>query len=278
MIVDFLEGDPGPADHHRPRLQRRADAALRPAGRTDAERRSRRTAPRAASGFNELRFEDKKGDEQIFIHAEKDMDVRVKNDAMEHVVNDRHLIVGSEKDKKGDQNELVHGNKSLNVKKDHVEKIEGNMQLTSKGDGGNQDIVIGANKKELVEADSDLHVKGDQNEKVDGTVSLTIGEKQQQKVGTNHALEAGQEIHIKGGMKVIIEAGMQLTIKGAGGFVDIGPAGVTIQGTMVMINSGGAAGAGSGSSPKAPQDAKEAEPTEPTDADNAKTGSKSTNG
>jgi len=36
---------------------------------------------------------------------------------------------------------------------------------------------------------------------------------------------------------------------GPGGFVDIGPSGVTIQGTMVLINSGGAAGSGSGSSP-----------------------------
>jgi type VI secretion system secreted protein VgrG len=62
-------------------------------------------------------------------------------------------------------------------------------------------------------------------------------------------------------MKVILEAGMQLTIKGPGGFVDIGPAGVTIQGTMVLINSGGAAGSGSGSSPTAPKD-----PAAPTDA------------
>jgi type VI secretion system secreted protein VgrG len=40
-------------------------------------------------------------------------------------------------------------------------------------------------------------------------------------------------------MKVIIEAGMQLTIEAEGGFVDIGPACVTIQGTLVNINSGG---------------------------------------
>jgi type VI secretion system secreted protein VgrG len=41
-----------------------------------------------------------------------------------------------------------------------------------------------------------------------------------------------------------------VTLKAAGGFVDIGPSGVTIQGTMVLINSGGAAGSGSGASPK----------------------------
>ncbi len=29
-------------------------------------------------GFNEIRFEDEKGKEQIFIHAERDMDMRIK--------------------------------------------------------------------------------------------------------------------------------------------------------------------------------------------------------
>ena len=51
---------------------------------------------------------------------------------------------------------------------------------------------------------------------------------------------------------------MQLTIKAAGGFIDIGPAGITIQGTLVRINSGGAAGSGSGASPKKPAKPEEA--------------------
>ena len=40
-------------------------------------------------GFNEWRFDDTKGKEQVFIHAEKDMDVRVKNDLKERVLNDQ---------------------------------------------------------------------------------------------------------------------------------------------------------------------------------------------
>jgi len=55
-------------------------------------------------------------------------------------------------------------------------------------------------------------------------------------------------------MKIIIEAGAQVSLIGAGGFVDIGPSGVTIQGTMVLINSGGAAGSGTPSQPKDPKD------------------------
>jgi type VI secretion system secreted protein VgrG len=73
-------------------------------------------------------------------------------------------------------------------------------------------------------------------------------------VATVYVLDSGQEIHIKGGMKVIIEAGMQLSLKGPGGFVDIGPSGVSIQGTMVLINSGGAAGEGTACQPDPPKD------------------------
>jgi type VI secretion system secreted protein VgrG len=60
-----------------------------------------------------------------------------------------------------------------------------------------------------------------------------------------------------------------------GNFIDISPAGVSIVGTLVMINSGGAAGSGSGSSPDSAQDPSEANPTEPTVADDSKSGQKS---
>jgi len=64
---------------------------------------------------------------------------------------------------------------------------------------------------------------------------------------------------------------MQLSLKGPGGFVDIGPAGVTIQGTMVLINSGGAAGSAPDANPQSPD-----APTDPKDPDTADDGSKGT--
>ena len=90
-------------------------------------------------------------------------------------------------------------------------------------------------------------------------MSLEVGAERHTKVGTLDALDAGKEIHIKAGMKVFIDAGMQLTLNGPGGFIDIGPAGVTIQGVMVKVNSGGSAGSGSGASPETPQDPAEAD-------------------
>jgi type VI secretion system secreted protein VgrG len=367
VIVDFLEGD---AD--QPIIVGSVfNAEQMPAYKLPDEKTKSyvktNTSP-GGKGFNEIRIEDKKDKEQIFIHAQKNMDVRVRHDSMERVIHDRHLIVGYSKDeqdedgntitkKGGDQREQVFQDKHLNIKRHHVEQIEGNMQLTvGKGEaeeGGNVDILIEKDKKETIEGNMMLHilktlaaqvdgsvaiilnnnvttlvkgnshqeVKGerrekvgggqsltvqgdqvqkitgvnhvhvtaDQNEKVDGTHSETIGQNLQQKVGMNHGLEAGQEVHIKAGMKVIIEAGAQLSLKGPGGFVNIGPSGVDIQGTLVNINSGGSAGSGSGVKAQAPQepkvpddpskdapkDAQQAKPVVPTQADNAATGQKS---
>ncbi|MBX7247164.1 MAG: type VI secretion system tip protein VgrG, partial [Candidatus Sumerlaeaceae bacterium] len=247
VIVDFLEGDPD-----QPIITGRVynGASMPPYGlpanKTISGVISRSSKDGGAANFNEIRFEDKKGEEQIVIHAEHNVDEYVENDF------------------KGQ----IDGNKYLKIKKDQVEKIEGNLFFTvGKGgnsSGGHQDIVIEKDKKELIEGNSHLHVKSARKEKIDGDQSLTVGTNQQEKVGTKHALEAGQEIHLKAGMTVVIEAGLQLTIKGAGGFIDIGPAGVTIQGTLVNINSGGAAGSGSGSSPEAPEDATKADPQAPS--------------
>ncbi len=205
VIVDFLEGDPD-----RPIITGRVYNAEQmppytlPDHQTRSTLLSRSTKGGSTPNFNEIRFEDKKGSEQFFMNAEKDMDWRVEEESREFVGKSRHLIV------KQDQKELVEGGKSLEVKQDHVVKI-------------------------------------------DGSYSHQAGMNRDEKTGMAWAHEAGQTIYIKGGMTVVIEAGMQLSLKGAGGFVDIGPAGVTIQGILVNINSGGAAASGSGPNVKDPQ-------------------------
>jgi type VI secretion system secreted protein VgrG len=236
VIVDFLESDPDqPLITGRVYNAEQMPPYTLPDKQTRSTFQSRSSKGGGTSNYNEIRFEDLKGSEQIFINAEKDLDHRVENDSREYIGNNRHLIVNAS------QFELVNADKHLHVKGNQNEKIEGNKSL---------------------------NVGGDQKQKVGGNSSLNVGQSRNEKVGMTHAMEAGQTIHLKGGMTVIIEAGMQLSLKGPGGFVDIGPAGVTIQGTMVLINSGGAAGSGPGASPSSPDD--------PTDPDTADDGSKGT--
>jgi type VI secretion system secreted protein VgrG len=213
VIVDFLEGDPDqPIITGRVYNAEQMSPYELPGEQTKSTLKS--LSSKGGGGFNEIRFEDKKGQEQIFVHAEKNQDIRVKTDALEWIGRDRHLI----------------------VKHDQLEMVEG---------------------------DKHLQVTGDHHEKVDGTVSLKVGMDLQEKVGMKHALDAGMEIHLKAGMNVVIEAGMSITLKAGGGFIVVGPAGVTVSGTPILLNSGGAAGSGSGSSPETPSAPKEADTASP---------------
>jgi type VI secretion system secreted protein VgrG len=92
VIVDFMEGDPD-----QPIIigsVYNADT-MPPYTLPDEKTKStiKSNSSKGGGGFNEFRIEDKKGDEQIFIHAEKDLDIRVKNDKKEIIKRDRHIIV-----------------------------------------------------------------------------------------------------------------------------------------------------------------------------------------
>jgi type VI secretion system secreted protein VgrG len=213
VVVSFLEGDPDQpiitGCVYNPQT-------MPPYTLPDEKTKStiKTDSTKGGGGFNELRFEDKKGSEQIFIHAEKNQDIRVKNDCMELIKHDRHLI----------------------IENDQYEKVK---------------------------KDKHLQVTGDHNEKIDGSMSLKVGSDIDIKTGMKYAVDAGMEVHLKAGTTAVIEAGASLTLKVGGNFVNINSGGVFIQGTMVMLNSGGAAGSGSGASPDPPKDPKEADTAEP---------------
>ena len=231
VLVDFLDGDPD-----RPIVTGRVYNGANmppydlPANQTRSTMKS--LSSKGGKGFNEIRFEDKAGDEQLFVNAERDFDVRVGNDRREWVERDHHLV----------------------AKRDSVEQIDRNAHLVVKQARTTQ---IGGDDSLSVTGYQATHVKGAQSIKIDGEQTTSVA---------GHSLTSSKAIYVNAGMNVIIEAGAQITLKCAGNFIDIGPAGVAIQGTMVLINSGGAPGAGvAGSliSPAAPLAAMIADVAEP---------------
>jgi type VI secretion system secreted protein VgrG len=228
-------------------------------------------------GYNELRFDDTKGSEEIYIHAERNLDIRVEEDAKETIGNNRHVIVGSpdtKYDHTGNQMEEIYNNKSIKVHTNQDEEIGGALKLHIKGD---TDLLMDGGRKKTVGGAEHAHVKGDRKQKVDGSTSLTVGGSQQEKISSNHLVEAGGEIHLKAGSNLTLEASGALTIKVGGNFVMISDEGVTIFGTMVLINSGGVAGVGTPSMPDDPTDAAAAQPVAPTAADTSVSGNVSLN-
>ena len=106
-------------------------------------------------------------------------------------------------------------------------------------------------------------MKGDRNEQVGGTYGLTAGS--HQIACGSQAVGAGGTIHLKAGAKIVIEA-PDVTIKAPGGFIASTARGVTINGALVKINSGGAPGVldtGGGGNPEKPKEAQVAEPPAP---------------
>ena len=206
VVIDFFEGDPD-----RPVVigglynQDSPPPYDLPSNQTRMGVKTRSSKGGGPDNFNELRLEDKKGDELFLMHAERDMDVSVERNLNELVEEDR--------------TELVKGN--------HTEKVERDYHLT---------------------------VAGKRSTRVDGKESLECGGDIHIKAAGKIFLEAGMEIHLKAGMKIVIDSGMGVTMKGAGGFVKADPAGATIQGTMVLINSGGMADMVSPAQPDAPND------------------------
>jgi type VI secretion system secreted protein VgrG len=218
VVVTYVEGDPD-----KPLVTGVVyNANQMPAYKLPEEKTKsyvKTNSSKGGNGFNEIRFEDKGGSEEILMHAQRDMNVKIKNDHRETVHNDQHLW----------------------VKAAQKAKVDADAHLT-----------IGANLKQKVANKVSLDAKSVHT-----------------KASSDLAIEAGT-IHIKANQTMVLEAGMQISLKVGGNFVDISPAGVAINGTAVLICSGGAPGSGMGCSPEAPE-----EPEEADESETAKTGQKS---
>ena len=85
--------------------------------------RRTRSSP-GGRGFNEIRFEDKAGKEQVFLHAQRDYDLRIGHDSRTSVASGQHVNVA------GGLWEWVGKNHHATVDGDHVESIGGGVSRT----------------------------------------------------------------------------------------------------------------------------------------------------
>ena len=235
VVVDFLEGDPD-----QPLITGRVHNAEQlppyelPANASVSTLKSR-SVKGPADAFNELRFEDLKGKEYVWLQAQKDRFEVVEDTFKSEIGKDEHRTV------KKDRKEKIEGEHHLTVKKAVKQKFEAKFSNETV-----DDILLKGGKNYSLKLGQGYSAEAGQG------ISLKAGTDLHIKIGTNSGLDSGMNVHIKGGMNVVIEGGMQVSIKAGPSSVVLGPDGVSITGPMVKINSGGAAGAGSGASPVAP--------------------------
>lgn len=180
VLVSFEEGDPdrpivtGRTYHAKMRLP--CDL---PASKTVTVLRS--SSSPGGEGFNELRIEDKKGEEEIRVHAEKDMTLYAGNDWNDYVKNERHSTV-----KKNIYLE-VQGETHAYHKKNRKTELGAGEHITIHGARHEQ-----LDKSWLVNTNKEIHFKAGAKIVLDAGTEFTI------KAGSNFIKLDPSGVHIKG--------------------------------------------------------------------------------
>jgi type VI secretion system secreted protein VgrG len=142
VIINFIDGDPD-----RPIVTGsvyNGDNAPPFSSKTQSGIRTRSSKKGTASNCNEFRFDDLKGSEQVFIHAEKNMDTEVENnetltvdkDRTKTIKHDENSTIENDRNKtvNNNQTETIKKNKTIDVGVDHTESIKKNMTINIDGD------------------------------------------------------------------------------------------------------------------------------------------------
>ncbi len=204
VVVDFLEGDPDrPLIIGRVYNEQQTVPYALPANSTQSGFKSRSSKNGGSADFNELRFEDKKGSEEIFLQAQKDLTIIVENDESRDVGNDR--------------TKHVHHDETSTIGHDRSKTVQ-----------NDEKTVIGHNRSEVV------------GEEETGTVGKkrrwTIGEKDTLSVGQEISVQAGMNITVEAGVKITLLAGSQIMIQCGSSSIMLTPSAIVVTAPVIKLN------------------------------------------
>ncbi len=227
VVVDFLEGDPD-----RPLITgciytgfNKPPYAL-PDEKTKSTIKSD-TSP-GGGGSNELRFEDAKGREELYLHAQKDLKIAVENDKLQTIGHDESLEVVHDRVKlvKHDEREEIQHDRTIKVGNNHTEDITADMQLT-----------VGANVSTTVRGGQSVSVKENITESAGKNIVFQAGKHLTITTGENVNISSGKATSVVVGEKMTIACGAATVTIQSSGAVTIQTGGaVTIKGSSIKLN------------------------------------------
>jgi type VI secretion system secreted protein VgrG len=256
VIVDFLEGDPDqPIITGRVYNAEQMPPYALPANMTQTGIKTRSTKGGGPDNFNELRFEDLKGSEQVFLHAEKNQDIEVENDETHWVGHDRSKTIDHDEitHVKHDRTETVDNNETITVSGNRTESVAKDETITisknrSETVGENESISIGKDRTVAVGKNQTLTVAKVESTSVGDNRSLdvakdetiNIGKNQSLSIADNRTTSVGKDDTISIGKKLTIDVGDQITIQTGSASILMKKDGtITIKGKDITLQGSG---------------------------------------
>jgi type VI secretion system secreted protein VgrG len=238
VIVEFVEGDPD-----RPIITGRVYHGNNtpPYPLPDEKTKStiKSDSSKGGGGSNEIRFEDKKGEEEIYIHGQKDETIVIENDKNQQIGHDETLSVGNDREKSvgNNQNESIGVNKSISVGENHTESIGENANINigenfTTSIGNNLTLTVGKNASESI------------GEKMDTTIgkemSIQVGKDSTTQIGENMAVSVGKKLNIQAKDQINIFSDKQIVLKAGSASIALKKNGdIIIKGGKVSVKASG---------------------------------------
>jgi type VI secretion system secreted protein VgrG len=236
VIVDFLEGDPD-----RPIITGRVynfdnqPPYELPARKTQSGIKSHSTPGGTLANYNELRFEDEFGKEQVYMQAEKDLAVLVKNNEKRDVGANRssNIVVDDKLEVGNNHTEIVGQNQTVEVGASQSVVVVATRNITSAVENITTEVrtknvtkgettTVGADRNETVGGSETITIGGNQvltinakrTQSVDKDESVSIAGARQQTVNGNDRLQVGSRLFVTAADEIVFQSGdATLTIK-----------------------------------------------------------------
>jgi type VI secretion system secreted protein VgrG len=268
VIVEFLDGDPD-----RPIITGRVYNGQNmppydlPTNQTQSGIQSRSSKGGSPSNFNEIRFEDKKGDEVFSVQAEKDMQVLVKHDQTIHIQHDQKENIDHDRTTEigNDDTTTIKGNHTTSITKNDTWTIEGarstsitkNDTTTIEGarstsitkndtttiEGArsatitkNDTTTIEGARTASVTKDDTTTIDGKRSAQIKGDDTVTITGMRKQTVEKSDTLEITKKLAVTAGDEILLKSGeASVTLKKNGDIVIKGKK-LVLEGSAITIN------------------------------------------
>jgi type VI secretion system secreted protein VgrG len=229
VIVDFIEGDPD-----RPIITGRTyNSGQMPPWDLPGKRMVsgfKSNSTMGGGGYNELAFDDTKGNELIRVHGQHDMETTIEHDERRHVINNR--------------TKNIDANETTTIGVNRTEKVGANEQITIGANrtekvGANESITVSLTRTRNVGINEMVNIGGAQEITIGGLQALTVGGARAKTIGVGEMVNIGamQTINVGGMQTVSIGAAHSLTVAAAQ-TVQIGAAQSTTIGAGQTVSIG----------------------------------------